>query len=184
MCVSESGRLRGGSHPGLGTRNAILALGPTTYLEVIGPDLKQSAPPAGRWFGIDALVEPRLVAWAVKDSALESRFAQALSAGFPVGPVESAGRERPDGQLLRWQFTHPRVLAAQGVVPFFIHWGGAHPANIAPQGLRFVSLRAEHPNPVPVRALLRQFGLCLNVEAGEPRLVATLETPRGRMELS
>src|SRR5688500_14980783 len=51
----------GGQHPGRGTRNALLSLGPGVYLEIIGPDTEQPEPAQPRPFGIDELKEPRLV---------------------------------------------------------------------------------------------------------------------------
>ena len=62
----------GGQHPGQGTRNAVLALGPTSYLELLGPDPEQPEPDHPRWLGIDDLDAPRLVAWAAKGQALTS----------------------------------------------------------------------------------------------------------------
>ena len=56
----------GGQHPGAGTRNALIALGPTTYLEVVGPDPDQPQPDNTRLFGVDGLTAPRLVTWAAK----------------------------------------------------------------------------------------------------------------------
>jgi Glyoxalase-like domain len=172
----------GGTHPGLGTRNAIVGLGPDSFLEIIGPS--GDGPP--RWFGIEGLHAPRLVAWAAKGAKLQHRLDEAAAGGFPLGPIEAGSRVRTDGSVLSWRFTHPRILAAGGVVPFFIDWGeGAHSAGSAPQGVTLKTLRAEHPSPAPVLALLRRFEIDLRVEPGaEPRLFALLDTPRGPVELS
>src|SRR5918993_793707 len=59
----------GGSHPGMGTRNALVSLGGRQYLEIIAPDPGQSA----YNFHIDVRVlpEPRLVTWAAVTPAVE-----------------------------------------------------------------------------------------------------------------
>jgi hypothetical protein len=72
-----------------------------------------------------------------------------------------------------------------GLVPFLIDWGGGpHPAEDAPGGVRLVDLRAEHPDPSAIGRLLRHLDIELRVSKGPSRaLVATLETPLGRVEL-
>jgi hypothetical protein len=165
----------GGSHPGRGTRNALISLGPRCYLEIVGPDAEQAAPKGPRWFLIDELLEPRLVAWAVRSGSLTE---------LPgLGPIVSGSRQRPGGQLLAWRFTDPMVRVADGVMPFLIDWGaGPHPSDLLPREIRLAGLHLLHPEPAPLNALLN--GLGFTVHAGpQPKLLATLETPRGRVVL-
>lgn len=175
----------GGSHPGEGTRNAILGLGDGAYLEVLAPDPGQ--PPRDRplWLGLEGLTRPRLTAWAVRASDLEGSRADATQAGVRLGAVLEGSRRRPDGSLLAWRLTDPRQRAAEGLVPFLIDWGAsAHPSGSAPRGALLSALRAEHPNPAGVSALVKALGLDLPVTKG-PRaaLIAVLETARGLVEL-
>src|SRR5438132_281047 len=67
----------GGRHPGRGTQNALIALGPATYIEIIGPDPDQPKPAAGRPFGLDALAAPKVMAWAAKAHNLDQIVADA-----------------------------------------------------------------------------------------------------------
>jgi Glyoxalase-like domain len=175
----------GGQHPGRGTRNALVSLGPATYLEIIGPDPDQPTPPLPRPFGVDDLKEPRLVTWAAKGKNLENLAAEAARRGVKLGEVIPGSRKRPDGVVLSWRYTDPRTVVGGGVVPFFIDWGtSAHPTSTATPGASLVSLRAEHPQPDQVRTMLDGFGLDLPVTAGpKPALVATVSGPRGRVEL-
>jgi hypothetical protein len=175
----------GGQHPGLGTRNALLSLGPRVYLEIVGPDPDQPAPDTPRWFGIDTLDAPRLVTWCAAAPELASLHARAAAAGVSLGAVRDGGRVRPDGVALSWQVTSPFTVLEHGLVPFFIDWlDSPHPADSAAHGVSVVEFAAEHPSPDALRAIYTALGLTMPVRAAEtPALVATLEGPRGRVTL-
>ena len=178
--------IAGGSHPGWGTRNALLGLGPGCYLEVIGPDPDQAPPARGRAFGLDGSHGGLLVTWAAKADHLDALHASAAEQGVRLGAVQGGSRQRPDGTLLTWRLTDPREVVAEGIVPFFIDWGASpHPSESAPCGGRLVSLRAEHPDAESVSGVLRRLGIDLVVSSGAvPRLVAVVEGEYGTFELS
>jgi Glyoxalase-like domain len=175
----------GGQHPGRGTRNALLSLGPETYLEIIGPDPEQPPPAQPRPFGIDDLNEPRLVTWAAKGKELEHLTSEAARYGVKLGQVISGRRQRTDGVVLSWRHTDPSRVVAGGIVPFFIDWGNSpHPASTATQGASLIGLHGEHPDSEQVQRTLGRLGLDLRVQSGSrAALIATVSCPRGRVEL-
>jgi hypothetical protein len=175
----------GGQHPGLGTRNALLALGPSSYLEILGPDPEQPKPERPRAFNLDDLEAPRLATWAAKGTNLDQLVSDAATHGVKLGAVIPGSRKRPDGVVLSWRFTTPSPVVADGIVPFFVDWGQTpHPSSTAAQGLTLIDLRAEHPDPQAVQKMLNQLGLDLRVQAGSKHaLIATITGPRGDVEL-
>jgi hypothetical protein len=175
----------GGRHIGQGTRNALIGLGPAIYLELIAPDPSEPPPASPRWFGLDDLTTPRLITWAARAEDLEHRARVARRAGLELGEVRRGQRQQSDGQVLSWRLTYPDMRQGDGLVPFLIDWGRSpHPAAGAPGGAELVELRAEHPDPAMIDRLLRQLGIGLRVSRGPVRaLIATLETPHGRVEL-
>lgn len=170
----------GGSHPGLGTRNSLLRIGDRVYLEVVGPDPEQPAPPGGLWFSGGPAPLPALVTWAVRSADLDGLAAGPC--GHLLGPVRSMSRTRPGGERIAWTLTMPgKPLRRQGIVPFFIDWGDTpHPcADLPDRGVRLVRLSGRHPDPGAVRRDLDRLGVALGVMAGRAGLVAVLETPAG-----
>jgi Glyoxalase-like domain len=175
----------GGQHRRRGTRNALVCLGPRTYLEIVGPDPDQPSPAQPRWFGIDALKEPRLVTWAAAVADVAALASRAERAGVILGRVTNGQRTRPDGVELSWCFTDPETVVCDGIVPFLIDWRvSPHPSAAAPEGAALVALRAEHPDVAWVERSLRVLDLEMPITYGAvAALVATIQTPRGNVEL-
>jgi len=175
----------GGQHPSFGTQNALVSLGPSSSLEIIGPDPEQPAP-ARRPFGIDGLEAPRLVTWAVARGNLEREVEAARERGLDLGAVFDASRRLPNGATLSWRLTDLRVMPADGVVPFLIDWGDSpHPASMLPPSCTLLELRAAHPEPTVVRDQLAALRIDMRVDAAaEPSLTAVIRTPRGTIELT
>jgi Glyoxalase-like domain len=123
----------GGSHPGRGTRNALLALGNRRYLEILAPDPEQ--PVLLFHPEIAELEEPKLVGWAIRHKDLTSYASNLRARGFECnGPVDGS-RTRPDGQVFRWK-TLSYADDKSGLRPFYIEWDehSPHPSAEAPGG--------------------------------------------------
>src|SRR5688572_4444574 len=76
----------GGRHPAWGTRNALIALGDSTYLEIFGPDPEKS-PEQGRPFDLDRLHSPKLVTWTAVATDLDQLVKRARRRGIDLGNV-------------------------------------------------------------------------------------------------
>lgn len=173
----------GGQHPGRGTHNALISIGPKAYLEIIAPDpLQPETRPA--WFGIDQLTAPKLITWAVRVDGLEA-FIKEISPNVKVGVVRPGSRKTPEGTTLSWQLTEPQLVQGVGLVPFLIEWhSDEHPAHSAITGPPLVQLRIEHPEPELIRKQLNSLRLEAAIEQGpSPALVAIFEGANGLIEL-
>jgi hypothetical protein len=190
--VDEIGRLvgvrpvYGGKHAGGQTHNALLALGKGIYLEIIAPVPGATTPGRPLAFGLDTLERPRVVTWSMKAPEIDRRIEDARARGYDPGDPVDGGRDLPDGSRLSWRVSFRPQLAGDGIVPFLTQWTSEpHPSATAPEGCRFVSLRAEHPEPQSILPILHALGVELSVSEGtKARLVAALDTPNGRVELS
>ncbi len=167
----------GGRHVTHGTHNALLRLGPRSYLEVLAVDPGTHIPPP-RWMGIDLGTLPRLSRWAVHAGATS----------FAEHDWQTGTRELPDGRQLRWQLTDPGKALATVVRPFLIDWSDSptHPADTLPEvRVELVELRLSCPDAEAVNTDLARYGVAWRaVLATEPKIEATLRGPRGTVTLT
>jgi Glyoxalase-like domain len=172
----------GGVHPGAGTHNALLSLGPPTYLEVIARDPAQTDVAPSPLVPDDLGDEPRLVAFAVGCEDIVATVATLRAAGVTgAGDPYGMARHRPDGSVLSWRVAFVVGQRVGGATPFLISWdSGGSPAYDAPVGGRLVALRAGDPDPAPARFALEVLGVDVTIESSPtPRLEATITSPIG-----
>jgi hypothetical protein len=176
----------GGSHPGVGTRNALLSLGRRRYLEIIAPDPAQTA--YNSRTDVRKLIEPRLIGWAAVTNDIESLAKNVRDAGQQIYGPRDGSRARPDGKTLRWKTLGiVTQLMQNGVdpVPFFIEWaaGSLHPSQDSPKGCELQSFAVEAPNSSAVAEVLKAVGIDASVrQARTTSLHVTLGTSKGTVE--
>ncbi len=175
----------GGSHPGFGTRNAIVPLGPDCYLEVIGPDPDQPAPAGERIFGIGDLEHGRLVHWCVRHDNLAAFVARARSLGVAMDDPVPMSRQTAQGQTLSWELAFPTAFGKPHPIPFFIDWGNSpHPASAFPCEAELVSFEVLHPEAEAINEQLRALSIAPCARSNPTfAFAAQLHTPRGSILL-
>lgn len=173
----------GGVHPGRGTRNALLSLGPRCYLEIIAPDPQQPLLPPAQ--PLAALHEPRLYNWAIHTEDIEAAAKRAVAAGFAIEGVAGGSRTRPDGKVLRWKTCRLKDDRG-GMLPFFIQWdrGSVHPSEDAPGGCNLLRFWSQAPSVREMDGQYQGLGVDISVvHAEKPALQATIKTPKGQVEV-
>ncbi|KNY21559.1 VOC family protein [Methylobacterium sp. ARG-1] len=181
----------GGRHHEMGTRNHLLRLGASTFLEVIAVNPEAAPPPRARWFGLgdaarvraDWEAGRRLRGFVARTDGLDSLLAAhpdllGAAATLTRGTLSWRFGLRPDG-------TWP----ADGAAPYVMDWGDRpHPAGTMPDfGAHLDDFSLTHPEPEAVAALHADLGLTdpPRIEAGPaPRWTARIATPSGLRTLT
>jgi len=168
---------RGGQHPGRGTENALVSLGPGHYLALLAPidnagdASSANLTPAG---------------WALHTRDLPRLIDRVRAAGFQLlGPIPGS-RRTPDSTLLQWRAASTGGPGVE-VAPFFIEWapGTAHPSSTSPGGCRLVTMEVVAPDTTRVHDLLKAAGHSTALRAGSPGGIRfSLDCPRGRVSFS
>lgn len=178
----------GGVHPGRGTRNALLSLGPRRYLEIIAPDPQQAGATSGNDMAnaLRALQEPRLITWAAHTNDLAGLAQKAAAAGIAIEGPRDGSRVRPDGKTLQWRaFSLKKDF--DGVLPFFIEWNrnSIHPSQDAPSGCTLQHFSIESPAMDDVRPVAGKLGLEVDLKSAKtPALRARILGKKGAFEIT
>ncbi len=199
----------GGEHPLMGTHNRLFSVAsaafPRAYFEIIA--IQPGVTPmraAGqhRWFDMDdpllqsrvASEGPQLLHFVASVPGVVSAVKALAALGLDRGAVVPASRQTARG-LLNWRITvrDDGQRLFYGTLPTLIQWGEAgedpakatHPVDAMPaSGVTLETLQVRHPRPEKLQAAYAAIGLAgVDVSPGTPDLMATLNTPRGRVTL-
>ncbi len=174
----------GGTHPGRGTRNALVSLGPAIYLEIIAPDPAQKldGTPGGE---LRAIAAPRIHALVAASRNLEV-VQKAYAAAEIASDIREGGRATPTGGFVRWRILTPHPNDYGTFAPLFIDWlDSIHPATASTPGCRLTTFEAGHPDADRVAVLWRSLDLGISLcRSDRPHFLAELDTPKGALRLT
>lgn len=175
----------GGSHPGLGTCNALLSLGDSVYLEIIAPDPVQEV--AGT-FGerLQALSACGIVTWAAGCVELNELAKSAAAAQLRVRGPTATQRTTLAGDTLRWELLFLSGHDLGNLVPFFIDWQQTpHPATTNPVAGKLQNFTLHTPTAEALGTLFSRLGIGADIyQNAAPEIVAEFETAAGPVTLS
>lgn len=122
----------GGTHPSLGTRNALVSvMNSKTYIELLAPDPNNSNGLGNQMLNLH---KPGLSLtpyhFAIRTSNLEGVRSKAKSLGMEATPIQQMSRTTANGKVLKWRWVFLRGHKLGGLVPFFVDWSGSpHPTE-------------------------------------------------------
>jgi hypothetical protein len=170
----------GGVHKDGRTANRLASLGPSLYLEVLGP--APGAVPRGEGAELSKLRKPEAAGFALRVIDAEAAARRFRAQGLKVSSMSAGGRTTPDGAVLSWKTFEVDAPGFCGFVPFFIEWGPGvrHPSTSAPKGGELERLKITHPRAAALNAIFAKVGAPVTaVRSPKPMMTVTLKGPKG-----
>ena len=170
----------GGRHGGLGTRNALVGLGPAQYLEILAPDADTDDRSPYR-DGLERMPAPGLVGVMAACGDLDALADAGRAAGLQTPGPAPFSRTTPDGRTLNWRllsFTrHPYGTA----VPTFIDWAHTpNPAESLPADMSLAGFALAVQDVDGLRRVHEVLEFEADLERSEtPHMKAVFTTPKG-----
>jgi hypothetical protein len=174
------------------------------YFEIIAINPEAVIPKRAqvpRWFDMDdAAVQkavaqsPRLIHFVSSTEDVKAARHLLRTQGIERGQVVQASRKSRKGTL-NWQITvrEDGERLFNGCLPTLIQWGKPeatdplrlHPRNSLPRsGVTLQGLTVSHPSGAKLQAAFDAIGLAdIAIETGPANLVASLQTPKGLVQL-
>ncbi|RMB02688.1 glyoxalase-like protein [Eilatimonas milleporae] len=174
----------GGEHTNGTTANFLVALGPCSYLEIVGPKKGVSLDMLGDQAPTYARGTVAGFAFGMRDSDEAAETLKML--GLSVGAPRDGGREKPDGTRLKWRTVNLSGLDfGEGTFAFAIRWlSEPHPAETSPQGVRLRHLILSGKTAAKLDPLVEGASLPILIEKdAAPDIRVVLETPNGPMTI-
>ena len=198
----------GGEHEKYGTHNRLFKIAtpqfPLAYFEIIAINPAAVIPKRAqvpRWFDMDAAAVqkavaqgPRLIHFVSSTQDVKAARHLLRTQGIERGQVVHASRKSSKGTL-NWQITvrEDGERLFNGCLPTLIQWGKPeatdplrlHPRNSLPRsGVTLQSLTLSHPSSDKLQAAFEAIGLTsIAIKTGPANLVASLQTPKGLVQL-
>ena len=176
----------GGHHFTRGTKNALLYLGDSFYLELLAVDTQNTQIKPPRWMGVDFLTSPKITRWAVNSTDLVQDSMVLKKANPKMGDIQEGSRALANNTVLKWQLSMPLPEPEVELLPFLIDWRASaqHPSSTLEKRCSLVEFSATHPQPEQVRTTLESLGLPLSIDKGEEiRIWAVIKGPKGSITL-
>jgi hypothetical protein len=181
----------GGVHANGATQNALVALGPHCYFEILAPVAPPTADDDAWVRALHAAREPRVLTYCLRSgSTLQDLAGIAAGLGWHNAAVARNGRTTPAGVSLRWQWLAPIAESFGWTFPFFIDWlDSVHPASALsaqiPDGtVQLQRFAVGHPDASGLAQALGYFGASIpTYTADESRFELVLSTPLGIVSL-
>jgi hypothetical protein len=198
----------GGEHEKYGTHNRLFKIAspkhPLAYFEIIAinPDAataKRSN--VARWFDMDdkalqkaVAQEPRLITFVASTDDIKAARHALRTQEIERGQIVHASRKSNKGTL-NWQITvrEDGERLFNGCLPTLIQWGKPdaaeplrlHPRNSLPRsGVTLQNIAISHPSGPKLQAAYEAIGLQgIAIETGPANITATLQTPKGLVQL-